>query len=177
MPVCIVIGGPNGSGKSTFAHEYLPLEAGVLRFINTDAIARGLSPFAPMLAVRSAARIAITEMHRTVADQKDFALETTLSGKTHALFFKAWKKAGYRIEIAYLKIDVPDLAVQRVAMRVAQGGHPVPEQSIRRRVKRSWENFNEIYKKLASDWWVFDASTREMLDAKFKDDIFYGWKL
>ncbi|MDR2512389.1 MAG: zeta toxin family protein [Puniceicoccales bacterium] len=177
MPLCIVIGGPNGSGKTTFAREYLPLEAGVLRFINTDEIARGLSPFAPELATRSAARIAIEEMHRVVASGRDFAIESTLSGLTHTLFLKSWKKAGYSIEIAYLKLDVPELAVQRVAMRVKQGGHSVPEDSIRRRIERSWQNFNKIYKKLADDWWVFDASTREMLDSKGKGRIFRGWKL
>ncbi|MDR2844900.1 MAG: zeta toxin family protein [Puniceicoccales bacterium] len=177
MPLCIVIGGPNGSGKTTFAGEYLPLEAGVFRFINTDEIARGLSPFAPEMATRSAARIAIEEMHRAAAAKKDFAIETTLSGHTHALFLTNWKKAGYRIEIAYLRMDVPDLAVQRVAMRVKQGGHSVPEVAIRRRIDRSWQNFNEIYKKIANDWWVFDASTREMLDSKIKGHIFKGWKL
>jgi predicted ABC-type ATPase len=177
MSLCIVIGGPNGAGKTTFAREYLPLEAGVLRFINTDEIARGLSPFAPELATRAAARISIEEMHRVVAAKKDFAIETTLSGQTHSSLLQAWKKEGYRIEIAYLKLDIEDLAVQRVAMRVKQGGHSVPEPAIRRRIKRSWLNFNAIYRKLANDWWVFDASTREMLDSKGKDHIFRGWKL
>jgi predicted ABC-type ATPase len=177
MPLCIVIGGPNGSGKTTFARQYLPLEGGVLRFINTDEIARGLSPFAPELVTRSASRIAIEEMNRTVAAKRDFAIESTLAGRTHALFLKRWKAAGYKIELAYLKIDVPELAVLRVAARVAQGGHSVPESYIRRRIVRSWENFNVLYKKLADDWWVFDASSQEMLDGKFKEHIFKGWKL
>ncbi len=177
MPLCIIIGGANGSGKTTFAREYLPLEGGVLRFINTDEIARGLSPFAPELATRAAARIAIEEMRRVVAAKQNFAIETTLSGHTHELFIKRWKKAGYKIELAYLKMDVPDLAVQRVAMRKAQGGHSVPEEAIRRRISRSWKNFSEIYKKLADAWWVFDASTRELLDSKEKGNKFTGWKL
>ncbi|MDR2430584.1 MAG: AAA family ATPase [Puniceicoccales bacterium] len=177
MPLCIVIGGPNGSGKTTFAREYLPLEAGVLRFINTDEIARGLSPFAPEMAVRAAARIAIEEMHRAAESRKDFAIETTLSGHTHAVFLSAWKRMGYTLEIAYLKLDVEELAVQRVAMRVKQGGHSVPEVAIRRRIGRSWENFNRTYKKLADAWWVFDASSREMLDAKVLGSTFRGWKL
>ena len=177
MPLCIVIGGPNGAGKTTFARQYLPLEGGVLRFINTDEIARGLSPFAPDLVTRSAARIAIEEMNRTVASRRDFAIESTLSGRSHATFLRQWKSEGYKIEIAYLKLDVPELAILRVAARVAQGGHAVPEAFIRRRTVRSWDNFNSLYKGLADDWWVFDASTQEMLDVKSKTRTFRGWKL
>ncbi|XOT97758.1 Zeta toxin family protein, partial [Alcaligenes pakistanensis] len=43
----LIIAGPNGAGKTTFARSFLPAEAEVLRFINADLIAAGLSPFAP----------------------------------------------------------------------------------------------------------------------------------
>ncbi|MDR0536028.1 MAG: zeta toxin family protein [Puniceicoccales bacterium] len=177
MPLCIIIGGPNGAGKTTFAQQYLPKEAGVLRFINTDEIARGLSPFAPELASRSASRIAIHEMRQACEAGVNFAIESTLSGRTHVVFIRQWKAVGYKIELAYLKVDVPELSVMRVAARVQQGGHSVPAEVIRRRVTRSWDNFNNLYRKLADDWWVFDASTQEMLDARIRGSKFTGWKV
>ncbi len=187
MPRCIIIAGPNGSGKTTFAEEFLPHEDGngLLQFINTDIIARELAlriarripSFTPEKATRLGARKAIKAMRAAVAERLDFAIETTLSGRTHATFIRDWKKAGYTIELAYLKMEIAELAIQRVNMRVKQGGHFVPEEDIRRRVTRSWQNFNETYKDLADDWWVFDASSQELLDSKFNVHTFKGWKL
>ncbi len=53
------------------------------------------------------------------------------------------------------------MAIERVKMRVAQGGHNVPEKDIKRRFDRSWANFNEKYKSLADSWIVFDTSGKE----------------
>jgi len=54
--------------------------------------------------------------------------------------------------IYYLKLPSVDLAIEHVKLRVAQGGHNVPENVIRRRYDRSWENFQRIYKYLADSW-------------------------
>jgi len=68
-------------------------------------------------------------------------------------------RAGYRIEIAYLKIATPALALRRIAARVRQGGHRVPRADVLRRFGRSWTNFVEVYRPLADEWSVYDNST------------------
>ena len=60
--------------------------------------------------------------------------------------------------IYYLKLPSVDLAIERVKLRVTQGEHIVPENVIRRRYDRSWENFQHIYKHLADSWTIFDTS-------------------
>lgn len=82
-PRCIVIAGPNGAGKTTFAREFLPREAGVIHFVNADLIASGLSPLKPDLAVRQGVRLLLMELNRLAEARKDFAFETTLSGRTY----------------------------------------------------------------------------------------------
>jgi predicted ABC-type ATPase len=57
-----------------------------------------------------------------------------------------------------LRLPSVEFAIERVKLRVAKGGHNVPEIDIKRRFERSWSNFNEIYKKLADYWVVFDTS-------------------
>jgi hypothetical protein len=82
-PRCIIIAGPNGAGKTTFAREFLLRETGVIHFVNADLIAGGLSPLRPELAARQAGRLVLMELTRLARDRKDFAFESTLSGRTY----------------------------------------------------------------------------------------------
>jgi predicted ABC-type ATPase len=155
---CIVIAGPNGAGKTTFASEFLPKDTDVVHFVNADLIAAGLSALRPEIAAVAAGRVFLAELDRLAAVRTSFAFETTLSGITYAARLRKWRAAGYRIEIAYLRIESPQLALKRIAARVKQGGHNVAREDVLRRFGRSWLNFERIYRSLADAWWVYDNS-------------------
>jgi predicted ABC-type ATPase len=155
---CLLIAGPNGAGKTTFAHEFLPQEAGIVHFVNADLIAAGLSPLKPELAKIPAARIVLSEMDRLAQARLSFAFESTLSGIGHRVRFERWKKAGYKIEMVFLRLTSVELALKRVADRVRQGGHDVPAHEVRRRFVRGWSNFRSVYCQLADSWAVYDNS-------------------
>ena len=72
---------------------------------------------------------------------------------------KRWKGVGYRIEIVYLRISSPQLALRRIAARVKQGGHNVARADVIRRFTRSWNNFGNPYRLLADAWSVYDNSS------------------
>jgi predicted ABC-type ATPase len=155
---CIVIAGPNGAGKTTFAREFLPKEADVIHFVNTDLMAAGLSPLKPELAALKAGKLFLEELDRLAGARVDFAFESTLSGLAYIQRLKNWKRAGYRVEISYLRLPSPQLALRRIASRVRQGGHHVPRADVLRRFERSWNNFNSHYRPLADVWAVYDNS-------------------
>ncbi|HQV51118.1 MAG: AAA family ATPase [Flavobacteriales bacterium] len=157
-PKCIVIAGPNGAGKTTFAKTFLSKDANVLSFLNVDLIAAGLSPLRPELSARAAGRIVLKEIERCIKQRRSFAIESTLSGMTYTSIFKNLLTKGYALEILFLKIDDPKICIRRVAERVKQGGHHIPEHEILRRHARGWKNFNSMYRELATNTWVFDAS-------------------
>lgn len=115
----IIIAGPNGAGKTTFAREFLPLEANYLTFINADLIAQGLSPFRPGEAAVRAARLMLAMIAECVERGESFAIET-LSGRTYARMIPQWKQARYPVVLFFLQLPSEDLAVKRVADRVAQ---------------------------------------------------------
>lgn len=160
-PRCIVIAGPNGAGKTTFAREFLPREAGMVHFVNVDLIASGLSPLKPELAAVAAGKLLLAELERLARARTDFAFESTLSGFVYAARLKRWKSAGYRIEIIFLRLSSPALALRRVAARRRQGGHAVLRVDVLRRFGRSWENFKKVYQPLANAWAVYDNSGEE----------------
>ena len=81
-----------------------------------------------------------------------FAVETTLSGRSYAKMIPIWKHSGYLVKIIVLELPSANLAVKRVADRVAQGGHDIPEMVIRRRFMAGRINFNTLYKPLADSW-------------------------
>ena len=157
-PRCIVIAGPNGAGKTTFAQEFLPEYAGVIHFVNADLIASGLSPFQPRMAAIQAGRLLLSEIDRLAATGVDFAIESTLSGLGYISRLKNWKRRGYRVEVIYLTLPSPEVALRRIALRVQQGGHGIPKADVVRRFQRSWINFQKLYKPMADAWLVYDDS-------------------
>jgi predicted ABC-type ATPase len=157
-PRCMIIAGPNGAGKTTFAKKYLPNIAGLVHFINADLIAGGISPLQPGLAAVAAGRLVLNELDRLAAERAEFAFETTLSGLGYVKRISEWKRKGYSVEIAYLRIVSTRLALTRVAARVRQGGHDVPAADVVRRFERGWVNFLTVYKPLADEWTVYENS-------------------
>ncbi|MFZ2207963.1 MAG: AAA family ATPase [Porticoccaceae bacterium] len=154
----IIIAGPNGAGKTTFAREFLPNEASCPAFVNADLIAAGLAPFAPQTAAVAAARLMLKELDRHFAARQNFAFETTLSGRGYVRKIAAWQAAGYRVELIFLKLGSPGAAVARVAQRVRQGGHDIPQAVIRRRFAAGLDNFSRHYAPVVDAWALYDNS-------------------
>lgn len=154
----IIIAGSNGAGKTTFAREFLPKEAGCPVFVNADLIALGLSPFDPATAAIRAGRLMIAEIESHVKEKRSFAFETTLSGQRYARMIPQWQDIGYRIELVFLYLKDVKIAIERIRVRVRQGGHDVPEDVIRRRYDAGWRNFRQLYKKLVDTWVLYDNS-------------------
>ena len=159
----IIIAGPNGAGKTTFAREFLPQEAGCPVFVNADLIAAGLSPFAPERAAIQAGRLMLEAIAQHVALRESFAFETTLSGRAYARQIPQWRQLGYRVELFFLSLTSADMAVQRVAERVRQGGHDIPEATIRRRFDSGARLFPDVYQPLVDQWVLYDNSGDEPL--------------
>jgi predicted ABC-type ATPase len=155
-PTIYVIAGCNGAGKTTFAKEFLPKEVKCLRFLNADEIARGLSPLKPSAGAVQAGRLLLKEIGDSLQRRETFALESTLSGKTHIQLFHRAKQLGYEIEIFYLWLSSPAQAIARVRDRVKKGGHHVAAADIRRRFKRSLVHLFDDYIPLAARWTVLD---------------------
>lgn len=162
----IIIAGPNGAGKTTFAREFLPNEAGCPVFVNADLIAAGLAPFAPEKAAVQAGRLMLQELSRHFAARENFAFETTLAGRGYVHHIRAWQAAGYRVKLIFLQLDTPEEAIARVAQRVRQGGHAIPEATIRRRFAAGLENFQRLYAPLVDAWALYDnaGATPVLLD-------------
>jgi predicted ABC-type ATPase len=96
-----VIAGCNGAGKTTFAKEFLP-SIGVIRFLNADEIAHGLSPLKAEAVAFKAARLLLNELRELIDRRETFALESTLSGRTYANIFENSREHGYAIELYFI---------------------------------------------------------------------------
>lgn len=157
-PTVYVIAGPNGAGKTTFATEFLPKVIDCPQFLNADLIAAGLSPLAPESQNLRAGRLLLERFHELAFQRSDFGFETTLSGRTYWRLLSGLRKSGYRILAFFLWLPSAELAVARVANRVRQGGHDVPESDIRRRFVSGLANFTGRYQSLFDEWWIYNAA-------------------
>lgn len=154
----IIIAGPNGAGKTTFARSFLPAEAQCPHFINADLIAAGLSPFAPEAAAIRAGRLMLAEIDACTERGESFAIETTLAGLNYLRRIRRWRADGYRVSLYFLTLPDVEIAIRRVAERVRQGGHDIPEAVIRRRFDSGLRHFKEHYRQAVDKWMKFDNS-------------------
>ncbi|MCW5775146.1 MAG: AAA family ATPase [Phycisphaeraceae bacterium] len=155
-PSVVILAGPNGAGKTTAAPFVLRDALGVDEFVNADDIARGLSGFAPERSAVAAGRIMLARMGELAGVRATFAFETTLATRSYAPWLARLRRAGYRVTLLFLFLPSPELAIERVRGRVAEGGHDVPEAVVRRRYERGLRNLWNLYLPLADDWSVYD---------------------
>jgi predicted ABC-type ATPase len=161
QPIVVVLAGPNGAGKSTAAPALLQGALGVAEFVNADAIAGGLSAFNAEGAAMAAGRVMLTRLKALATQHTSFAFETTLASRSLAPWLREIQTSGFAVCLVFLWLSSPDLAIQRVAERVADGGHNIPADVIRRRYAAGLRNFFQLYRPLASMWRFYDASGRE----------------
>ena len=153
----VIIAGPNGAGKTTLAREYLPDD---VPFVNADLIAAGLvsaNPGAVNIDMR-AGRLMLEELDAHARAGRSFALETTLAGRNYVQRIERWHALGYAVQLIFLELPSPEMAVRRVRLRVSQGGHDIPEAVIRRRFDAGLQNFRDIYCRIVDVWQRFDNS-------------------
>src|SRR5574344_1042265 len=129
----IIIAGPNGAGKTTFSRSFIPATQSLVHFVNADLIASGLSPYAPELEAVQAGKLMLKQIDKLVMQGESFCVETTLSGRGYLHKIPYWQSLGYYISLVFLTLPDAQTAIARVAARVSQGGHHVPDDVVRRR--------------------------------------------
>jgi predicted ABC-type ATPase len=92
---------------------------------------------------------------------ESFSFETTLAGISYQHRIREWREQGYTVILIFLQLPNIDLALDRVADRVRQGGHNIPEATIRRRFVSGLRNFENLYKPIVDKWMLYDNSGLE----------------
>lgn len=149
-----IIAGPNGSGKTTVGVELI--KGYGLPFLNADDIAYGLTTNGLIEKVRiKAGKIFLKSIEEYTNKSESFAVETTLAGKYISRVIESLKKNNYRIILNYIFVDNPEVAINRIKIRVHKGGHSILNEDVIRRFSRSKGNFWNIYKNMVDNWKLF----------------------
>ena len=161
MPNLYIIAGCNGAGKTTASFTVLPELLNCKEFVNADEIARGLSPFQPEKVAIEAGRIMLSRIEDLLIGTKDFAFETTLSTKSYIRTIEKAQSKDYTVTLLYFWLNSPELAIQRVKKRVAEGGHNIAEDVIRRRYFSGIQNLFNLFIPKVEYFLLFDNSEKE----------------
>ena len=150
-----IISGCNGAGKTTASYSVLPKMLDCLEFVNADEIARGLSPFNPESVAIEAGRLMLQRIEDLLAKDETFAIETTLATKSYINLVRRAQAKGYQVNVLFFWLRTPELALQRVAERVASGGHNIPEEIVRRRYVAGISNLFRIFIPEVDFWNIY----------------------
>ena len=165
-----IIAGCNGAGKTTASFTILPEVLGCKEFINADEIAKGLSPFQPESVAMQAGRIMLARMDELLQKGETFAFETTLATKSYKQKIEWAQANGYEVTLLFFWLRNVTMAKERVAQRVAEGGHSIPTETIERRYHNGIANLFAIYMDMVDICYIFDNSEgrKELIAQKEK---------
>ena len=153
-----IICGCNGAGKTTASYTVLPEVLDCKEFVNADEIARGLSPFNPESVAIEAGRLMLQRIEGLLCKEESFSIETTLATKSYITLVRRAQEKGYTVRLLFFWLNSPDLALQRIAERVAKGGHNIPEPIVRRRYVAGICNLFRLFMSEVDSWEIYDNS-------------------
>jgi len=153
-----IIAGCNGAGKTTASFTILPDLLNCKEFINADEIARGLSPFQPEKVAIEAGKLMLLRFDDLLKNKVDFAVETTLATKIYKFKIHKARSEGYKIILLFFWLQDVKLALERVKLRVFEGGHFIDENTIKRRYKSGLRNLIDLYLPIVDQAMIFDNS-------------------
>ena len=154
-----IIGGCNGAGKTTASYTVLPEILECREFVNADEIAKGLSPFNPESVAIEAGRLMLLRIDELLKSDVSFSIETTLSTKSYQKLVRKAKQQGYHVKLIFFWLDSPETAIKRVAQRVREGGHNIPQDVIVRRYHAGINNLFNLYMQQV-DYWLLINNTQ-----------------
>ena len=132
-----------------------------LDFLNADDIAKELCPECIESVKISAGKILLERLDNLFLNEKPFAIETTLAGSIHIKTILKAKVLGYKTVLLYSFVESPDISINRIKVRVLNGGHHVPTEDVIRRFHRSKNNFWFKYKDIVDEWSLFYNGSAE----------------
>lgn len=155
-PTLYIIAGCNGAGKTTASMTVLPEVLDCQEFVNADEIAKGLSPFHPEEVAVEAGRLMLARISFLLNRRSTFAIETTLATRSYLKLVDRAKKLGYSIVLLFFWLSSPEIAEQRVEMRVKSGGHDIPKEVIHRRYWLGLRNLFYMFIDKVDLWSLYD---------------------
>lgn len=144
MPTYTIFAGVNGAGKTSIYKSIYYNENKTEKRINTDEMVARIGSWKDNNLQMKCAREAVKLIKRYISEETSFNQETTLSGKSIIKNIKAAKENGFYIVMNYIGVKNPEVAKDRVRIRVSGGGHGIPDKDIERRYYDSLKNLNEI---------------------------------
>lgn len=134
--------GPNGAGKSTAYDRFCAAGYESGEYLNPDDVARSLGGGAA-IELR-AGRIVVERVRRLISTGQSVVRETTLSGREIQRSVDMARRAGFRLVVVFVAMSDLRTMHWRVGIRVATGGHDIPQHVLQRRFHRSLVNVAQL---------------------------------
>lgn len=168
-----IIAGCNGAGKTTASKRFLPCILKCRQWVNADEIAYGLSPLDPMSVAAQSGRLMLERIDELLLNDETFAIETTLATRSYRNLVLRAQERGYTVMLVFFYLSSPQLAIDRVAHRVKNGGHYVPDDVVIRRYYRGLKNLTDIFMPIVDRWVIYqyDINGYRLVAEGIKGDV------